>query len=116
MARFLEAAPGIKYKAGVECCLWSGAASLRGCLSEGLRYRFQTHDVAHRAGQGSQGSLCDAFPDAARTSARLVFPLSGHSPTRGSGRALWIVGRIERPPGRPAVLRMAASLEPPLGS
>src|SRR5262249_6818579 len=42
------------------------------------------------------------------------FPLSGHSPTRGYGRALWIVGRIERPPGRPAVLRMAA-VDPPLG-
>jgi CubicO group peptidase (beta-lactamase class C family) len=25
----------------------------------------KTHDAAHRTGQGSQGSLCDAFPDAA---------------------------------------------------
>jgi type IV secretory pathway protease TraF len=43
------------------------------------------------------------------------FPFSGHNPTRGYARALWIVGRIERPPGRPAILRMAASLDPPIG-
>jgi integrase len=52
MARFLEAAPGIKYKAALR--LWRGAARLRDCLSEGHRYRFRTHDVAHRTGQGSQ--------------------------------------------------------------
>ena len=40
-------------------------ATVAACRTEGLRYRFQTHDAAHRAGQGSQGSLRDAFPDAA---------------------------------------------------
>src|SRR5258708_32151707 len=50
---------------GVQRRLWCGAACLRGRLTEDLRYRFQTHDAARRTGQGSQGSLRDAFPDAA---------------------------------------------------
>jgi hypothetical protein len=63
---------GHQIQSGVQCRLWRGAATLLGCLTEDLRYQFQTHDVAHRTGQGSQGSLCDAFPDAALASARLV--------------------------------------------
>src|SRR5712691_6148652 len=62
VARFLEAAPGIKYK----------AACFRGGLAEGLGHRLPTHDATRRTGQGPQGPPCDAFPGAARTFARLV--------------------------------------------
>jgi hypothetical protein len=60
MARFLEAATGSKYKAALSVGYGSGAASLGDCFSEGHRYRFPTHDVAYRTGQGSQ-MLCTTF-------------------------------------------------------
>ena len=65
VARFLESSPGIKYKAAFSVAYGAGLRVSEVATLKGLRYRFQTHDAAHRAGQGSQGSLCDAFPDAA---------------------------------------------------
>jgi integrase/recombinase XerD len=68
VARFLEAAPGPKYKAALSA-LWGGPARFRGRRAEGVGYRLQAHAAADRAGQGAQGSLCDALPTAAGTAA-----------------------------------------------
>ena len=70
-ARFLEAAPGIKYKAAFSVAYGAGLR-VSEVASPKVSDIAQTHDVAHRTGQGSQGSICDAFPDTAWTSARLV--------------------------------------------
>ena len=71
VARFLEAAPSIKYKAALSV-LWGGAARFRSRLAQGFGYQFQAHDVAGRAGQRPQGSPRHALTGAARTVARLV--------------------------------------------
>jgi integrase/recombinase XerD len=47
VARLLDAAPGLKYKAA--------PARHRGGLAQGLRHRQQAHDHPRRAGQGRQG-------------------------------------------------------------
>ena len=47
-------------------------AGLRGGGAQGVRRRLRAHAAADRAGQGAQGSLCDALAGAARTVARLV--------------------------------------------
>jgi integrase/recombinase XerD len=63
MARFLEAAPGIKYKAALSVAYGAG---LR--VSEVAFLKVSDIDSKRmmlRIEQWSQGSLCDAFPDAA---------------------------------------------------
>ena len=72
VARLLEAAPGPKYKAALSAAY---AAGLR--VSEVVALKvsdidFRTPAAADRAGQGSQGSLCDALPPAVAPAARLV--------------------------------------------
>src|SRR5216683_2073229 len=69
IARLLEAAPGPKYKAALSAAYGAG----------GVGHRFRAHAAAHRAGQGAQGSLCNAFPAAIGVAARLV----SHRPARG---------------------------------
>src|SRR5262249_17013951 len=71
VARFLEAAPGIKYKAAFSVVYGAG---LR--VSEVASLKISDIDSQRmmlRIEQGkSQGSLCDAFPRATGTFARLV--------------------------------------------
>ena len=59
--------------------LWRRIAGLRSRGAEGVGHRFRAHAAAHRAGQGAQGSLCNAFPAAIGVAARLV----SHRPARG---------------------------------
>ena len=66
VARFLEAAPSIKYKAALSVASGAGLR-VSEVVALNVRYRFQTHDAAPRAGQRPQGSPRDAFPCAART-------------------------------------------------
>jgi hypothetical protein len=68
IARLLEAAR-----------LWSRTAGLRSRDAEGVGHRFRAYAAAHRAGQGAQGSLCNAFPAAVGVAARLV----SHRPAHG---------------------------------
>ena len=72
VARLLEAAPGPKYKAALSAAYGAGLRVVRGRGAEGLRHRLQAHAAQDRAGQGPQGSLCDALAAAARAAARLV--------------------------------------------
>src|SRR5215470_17722420 len=118
VARFLEAAPGIKYKAAFSVAYGAGLRVSEVAATEGLRYRFQAHDVAHRARQGSQGPLRDAFPDAARTSARLVsrraaarMAVSGPEPNQPDhGTSTHARLPCRRRDGRPQEARDAAHL------
>ena len=72
VARFLEAAPSIKYKAALSVAYGAGLRVSEVVSLKVVRYRFRTHDAARRAGQRPQGSPRNAFPHAARTSTRLV--------------------------------------------
>ena len=72
VARFLEAAPGVKVQGRVQRCLWGGPARVRSRRTEGVRHRQRAHDVARRARQRPQGSLRDAVACAAGASTRLV--------------------------------------------
>ena len=72
VARLLEAAPGLEVQGGAQCRLWCRAARLRGRGAEGLRRRQHAHAAQDRAGQGPQGSPCDALAATARAAARLV--------------------------------------------
>jgi site-specific recombinase XerD len=72
VARFLEAAPGIKYKAALSVAYGAG---LR--VSEVVSLKVSDIDSKRmmlrvEQGKGRKDRLCDAFPRAARTSARLV--------------------------------------------
>src|SRR6266849_2905451 len=72
VARFLEAAPGIKYKAALSVAYGAG---LR--VSEVVSLKVSDIDSKRmmlrvEQGKGPQGPPCDAFPCAARPSARLV--------------------------------------------
>ena len=77
IARLLEAAPGPKYKAALSAAYGAGSAGLRGGSAQGIRHRFQAHAARDRAGQGSQGSLCDALARAARTAYAIGIALRG---------------------------------------
>ena len=72
VARFLEAAPSIKYKAALSVAYGAGLRVSEVVSLNGIRCQLQTHDAARRTGQGPQGSPRDALPRIARTSARLV--------------------------------------------
>ena len=72
VARLLEAAPGPKYKAALSAAYGAG---LR--VSEVVALKVSDIDskrmlLRDRAGQGPQGSLCDALAQAAGAAARLV--------------------------------------------
>ena len=62
VARFLEAAPGVKYKAAFSAAYGAGLRVSRGRRAEGVRHRLGAHAAADRAGQGPQGSPRDALP------------------------------------------------------
>ncbi len=79
IARLLEAAPGPKYKAALSAAYGAGLRVSEVVALKGVGHRFRAHAAAHRAGQGAQGSLCNAFPVALGVAARLV----SHRPTRG---------------------------------
>ena len=70
VARLLEAAPGVKYKAALSVAYGAGLRVSE--VAKSLGYRQQAHDAARRAGQGRQGSSRDALPTVAGTFARLV--------------------------------------------
>ena len=72
IVRLLEAAPGPKYKAALAAAYGARTTRLRGRSTQGIRHRFQAHAAADRAGQRTQGSLCDALAGAPRTVTRLV--------------------------------------------
>ena len=72
VARLLDAAPGLKYKAALERGLRCRIARLRGGGAQGIRHRQQADGHPRRAGQGPQGSLRDALAASARAAARLV--------------------------------------------
>jgi integrase/recombinase XerD len=55
VARLLDAAPGLKYKAALSVAYGAGPARHRGHLAQGLRHRQQTNDHSRRAGQRRQG-------------------------------------------------------------
>ena len=61
IARLLEAAPRAEVQGRAERFLWRRTAGLRSRGAEGVGHRFRAHAAAHRAGQGAQGSLCNAF-------------------------------------------------------
>jgi integrase len=60
MARFLEAAPGIKYKAAFSVAYGAGLRVSEVASGKVSDIDFKTHDIAHRTGQGSQ-MLCKTF-------------------------------------------------------
>src|SRR5713226_8931616 len=71
--------PRAEVQGSAERRLWRRTAGLRSGGAEGVGYRFRAHAAAHRAGQGAQGSLCNAFPAAIGVAARLV----SYRPARG---------------------------------
>jgi site-specific recombinase XerD len=71
IVRLLEAAPGPKYKAALSAGYGAGLR-VSEVVALNIRRRFQAHAAQDRAGQGAQGSLCDALARAARTLTRLV--------------------------------------------
>src|SRR5712691_7317085 len=71
--------PRAEVQGRAERRLWRRTAGLRSRGTEGVGHRFRAHAAAHRAGQGAQGSLCNAFPAAIGVAARLV----SHHPARG---------------------------------
>ena len=71
--------PRTEVQGRAERRLRCGSAGLRGGDTEGVGHRFRAPAAAHRAGQGPQGSLCDAFPQAVGAVARLV----SHRPAGG---------------------------------
>ena len=52
VARFLDAAPGLKYKAALSVAYGAGLRVVRGGLAEGLRHRQQAHDDPVEQGKG----------------------------------------------------------------
>ena len=60
VARLLEAAPGVKYKAALSVAYGAGLRVSEVVCAEGVRHRQRAHDDARRARQGPQGSLRDA--------------------------------------------------------
>ena len=72
VVRLLEAAPGPKYKAALGVAYGAGLRVSEVVVAEGLGRRLQTHAAQGRAGQGAQGSSCDAVAAAARAATRLV--------------------------------------------
>jgi hypothetical protein len=82
------AAPGSKYKA--QRRLRCGSERLRGGGAEGVGHRFRTPAATDRAGQGPQGSLCDALPRIVGTTAdwyRIARPAVWLFPGRKSDAA-----------------------------
>ena len=79
VARMLEAAPGLKYKAALSVAYGAGSAGVRSRCAQGERYRQRADDDPDRAEQAPQGPLRDAVAAAARSAARLVagVPLAG---------------------------------------
>ena len=67
VARLLDAAPGLKYKAALERGLWRGPARCRSGLAQDQRHRQQADGHPRRARQGPQGSLRDALAASARS-------------------------------------------------
>ena len=72
VARLLDAAPGIKYKAAFERGVRRRSARFGGGFAQDQRHRQHTDGDPSRARQGPQGSLRDALPPSAPTAARLV--------------------------------------------
>ncbi len=72
VARLLQAAPGLKYKAALSVADARGPQGVRGRQPEGVRHRQPAHDAAGRAGQGTAGPRCDAVAPTAPTPARMV--------------------------------------------
>ena len=72
IARLLEAGTGTEVQSCIKRRIRRRTAGLRGGSAQGMRRRFQAHAAQDRAGQGAQGSLCDALARAARTLTRLV--------------------------------------------
>jgi len=72
VARLLEAAPGLKYKAALSVADARGPPGVRGREPEGVRHRQGAHDAQGRAGQGAAGPHGDAVAATARTVARVV--------------------------------------------
>ena len=79
VARLLEAAPGVKYKAALSVAYGAGlrvsevvSLKVSGRLAEGVGYRQQAYDAPCGARQGRQGSPRDALAAFAGAFARLV--------------------------------------------
>ena len=71
IARLLDAAPGPKYKAALSAAYGAGLR-VSEVVALKVSHRFRADAAAHRAGQGAQGSFCNAFPAAIGATARLV--------------------------------------------
>ena len=61
VARFLDAAPGLKYKAALSVAYGAGLRVSEVVCAEGIRHRQQAHGDPDRTGQGPQRPLRDAF-------------------------------------------------------
>ena len=79
VARMLEAAPGLKYKAALSVAYGAGLRVSEVVALKVERYRQRADDDPDRAEQAPQGPLPDAVAAAARAAARLVagVPLAG---------------------------------------
>ena len=79
VARMLEAAPGLEYKAALSVAYGAGLRVSESRCAQGERYRQRADDDPDRAEQAPQGPLRDAVAAAARAAARLVagVPLAG---------------------------------------
>src|SRR5467141_433886 len=72
VARLLDAAPGLKYKAALSVAYGVRLARRRGDLAQGRRRRQQAHGHPRRTRQRPQRPLRDAVATFARTAAGLV--------------------------------------------
>jgi hypothetical protein len=72
VARLLDAAPGLKYRAALSVACGAGLNASEGHLAHGLRHRQRSDGDLRRARQGSQGPLRHAVRASARTAARMV--------------------------------------------
>ena len=60
VARLLDAAPALKYKAALSVAYGAGLRVSEVVALKVSRHRHQAHGHPRRAGQGPQGSLCHA--------------------------------------------------------
>ena len=72
VARLLDAAPGLKYKAALSVAYGAGLRAGEVVSLKINRHRQRADGHPRRAGQGAQGSLRDALTASARAAARLV--------------------------------------------
>ena len=72
VARLLDAAPGLKYKAALSVAYGAGLRAAEVICAQDRRHRQQAHGHSRRARQRPQRPLRDAVSASARTAARLV--------------------------------------------